>query len=274
MSVTTCTGRSTSTCRRVATGASNAIPRKRTPVRRPSLESARAVKEHALLASNWAGVTCYDGFIRPNRSPIMNYERYPWLRCISDDSTAGNTTAPKSPAEHSHLRDEAKERIQAAREQHLSTGAVTFPQFISPSALSSILSNCCAAKEGAFTTDDKHTPHQLDIDPSFDPPNSIRNFQMRTQVASIAYDELPKESKLVSLYRNPTLLALVKAITGGDDGETLYLSEDPIGVCTINVFRPSYGCWVMSPQLSGKIRSCEAEAVSSPPASALLNGSN
>lgn len=176
-------------------------------------------------------------------SRTMNYERYPWLRyvgTISDDSTAGSTTPQTSPAEHAHLRNEAKERIQAAREQYLSTGAVTFPEFISPSALSSILNDCCAAEEGAFTTDDKHTPHQLEIDPNFDPPTSIRNFQMRTQVASIAYDELPKESKLVSLYRNPTLLALVTAITGDDDGEKLYLSEDPIGACTINVFRPSY----------------------------------
>ena len=177
----------------------------------------------------------------------MNYERYPWLRCvgtINDDNSIGGSITSQTvvPAEHviSHLQAQAKERIHAARARYLSTGAVTFPEFISPSALSSILNDCCEAEEGAFTTDDEHTPHQLGVDPNFRPPNSVRNFQMRTQVASIAYDELPKESKLVSLYRNPTLLALVSAITGGDNGEKLYLSEDPIGACTVNVFRPSY----------------------------------
>jgi hypothetical protein len=169
----------------------------------------------------------------------MNYERYPWLRCVG--TTTDDSPQQTSPGADTLLHDQAKERIQAAREQYLSTGAVTFPEFISPSALSSILEDCFAAEESAFTTDDKHTPHQLQVDPSFVPPNSVRNFQMRTQVASIAYDELPKESELVSLYRNPTLVALVSAITGGVGGEKLHLSEDPLGACTVNVFRPSYG---------------------------------
>uniref|UniRef100_A0A7S0APW5 Fe2OG dioxygenase domain-containing protein n=1 Tax=Minutocellus polymorphus TaxID=265543 RepID=A0A7S0APW5_9STRA len=159
----------------------------------------------------------------------MNYERYPWLRCVGTSDAA-------------HLRDQAEEKIQAARKQYLSTGAVTFPEFVSPTALSSILKDCAAAEDEAFTTDDKHTPHQLPVDPIFQPPDSVRNLQMRTQVASIAYDELPKESELVKLYRNPKLLALVSAITGRGDGssEQIYLSEDSLGACSVNVFRASY----------------------------------
>ena len=60
---------------------------------------------------------------------------------------------------------------------------------------------------------------------------------MRTQVASIAFDELSKDSPLVRLYQHPTLLRLVSLIV---QKEPLYLSADPIGCCSINVFRPEY----------------------------------
>ena len=174
----------------------------------------------------------------------MNYERYPWLRCVGSSASDASASQTSSSADAAHLRllgQEAKEQIQAARKQYQSTGAVTFPEFVSPSALASILKDCAAAEDEAFTTDDKHTPHQLPLDPNFQPPNSVRNLQMRTRVASIAYDELPKESELVELYRHPTLLALVSAITGRDgSSEQIYLSEDSLGACSINVFRPSY----------------------------------
>ena len=61
----------------------------------------------------------------------MNYERYPWLRCvatISDDSTAGSTT-PQTSAEHAHLRDEAITKVQrlaAATRGHSVMGMFAF----------------------------------------------------------------------------------------------------------------------------------------------------
>ena len=60
---------------------------------------------------------------------------------------------------------------------------------------------------------------------------------MRTQVASIAFDELPKSSTLAEVYRNPSLRELVARIVGKRE---IYLSEDPLGCCSINVFRPGY----------------------------------
>ena len=167
--------------------------------------------------------------------PSINFECYPWLRCVGTSDVSASQTS--SSADAAHLRLLAKEQIQAARKQYQSTGAVTFPEFVSPSALASMLKDCAAAEDEAFATDDKHTPHQLPLDPNFQPPDSVRNLQMRTRVASIAYDELPKESGLVQLYRHPTLLALVSAITGS---EQIYLSEDSLGACSVNVFRPSY----------------------------------
>ena len=167
----------------------------------------------------------------------MNFERYPWLGAWGPGTSDVSASQTSSSADAARLRLLAKEQIQAARKQYQSTGAVTFPEFVSPSALASMLKDCAAAEDEAFATDDKHTPHQLPLDPNFQPPNSVRNLQMRTRVASIAYDELPKESELVELYRHPTLLALVSAITGS---EQIYLSEDSLGACSVNVFRPSY----------------------------------
>jgi hypothetical protein len=58
----------------------------------------------------------------------------------------------------------------------------------------------------------------------------------KTQVASIAYDELPHESSLASLYNDETLLRLISLIVQKE----LFLSDDPLGCCSINVFRPGY----------------------------------
>eukprot|EP00562_Extubocellulus_spinifer_P020652 CAMPEP_0178617402 /NCGR_PEP_ID=MMETSP0698-20121128/3701_1 /TAXON_ID=265572 /ORGANISM="Extubocellulus spinifer, Strain CCMP396" /LENGTH=335 /DNA_ID=CAMNT_0020256247 /DNA_START=479 /DNA_END=1486 /DNA_ORIENTATION=+ len=189
----------------------------------------------------------------------MNYEKYPWLRSVGLVDERGTCGSGVEYLNLSQLQVEAHKKIQTARTQYLQTGAVTFPEFVEPSALASILEDCTAKEDAAFTTDDTHTPHQLQVDETFDPPNSVRNLKMRTHVASIAYDELPPESELVGLYKHPTLLALVSAITGHDgsngfaadlDGagngigrnncSKLYLSEDPLGACSINVFRPTY----------------------------------
>ena len=114
--------------------------------------------------------------------------------------------------------------------------AVTFPEFITPAALSNCVREARQQEDGAFTTDGTHTAHLLKVDPSF-PGDSVRNYEMRTQVASIAFDELVDGSELASLYRHPTLRKLVAIIVQKDE---LYLSDDPLGCCSINVFRPNH----------------------------------
>jgi hypothetical protein len=59
---------------------------------------------------------------------------------------------------------------------------------------------------------------------------------MRTQVASIAYDELSDDSELRKLYNNKKLRDLVAAVV---NKPFLHVSEDPLGACSINVFRPN-----------------------------------
>lgn len=92
-------------------------------------------------------------------------------------------------------------------------------------------------EDSAFTTDGTHTAHLLERDLTVYPVDSVRNYEMRTRVASIAFDELPNGSELAALYQHPTLRALVAAIV---QKRELYLSEDPLGCCSVNVFRPQH----------------------------------
>ena len=144
----------------------------------------------------------------------MNFERYPWLADLSSS--------------------EAKRAIEEAKVSYKQTGAVTFPDFLSQSALDSSIQDAREQQSTAFTTDDVHTAYLRPINQNTD-PNSVENHEMRTQVASIAFDELPKSSTLAEVYRNPSLRELVARIVGKQE---IYLSEDPLGCCSINVFRP------------------------------------
>jgi len=145
----------------------------------------------------------------------MNTEKYPWLRDLT-----------------SH---EAAEAIENAREQFEKTGAVIFQDFLTEQSLNSCVIDARAQEDDAFTTDDTHTAYLKPKD-SRRSEHSVYNHEMRTQVASIAFDELPADSQLSKLYRNPTLLQLVSSIVQ----RKLFLSEDPLGCCSINVFRPNY----------------------------------
>jgi hypothetical protein len=146
----------------------------------------------------------------------MNFERYPWL---SDLSSPGATSA-----------------IEEANASYQITGAVIFPGFLSSSALESCKHDALLQESTAFTTDDVHTAYLRPINQDTD-LSSVENLETRTQVASIAFDELPENSVLGEVYKNPTLRSLVARIVGKKD---IYLSEDPLGCCSINVFRPGY----------------------------------
>jgi len=146
----------------------------------------------------------------------MNVERYPWLRDLTSEG--------------------ARTAIDAARDRYLITGAVWFPNFIADDALAECAGDARAREGAAYTTDDEHTAYLKPPDISQYPANSVYNHLMRTKVASTAFDELPQDSALASLYRDPTLLELVSSIVG----KRLHLSDDPLGCCSINVFRPGY----------------------------------
>lgn len=146
----------------------------------------------------------------------MNFEKYPWLADLS------------SP--------EAVDAIEKAQQSYQETGAAIFPNFLTPIALLACIQDARAQESTAFTTDNVHTAYLRPINENSD-PLSVENLEMRTRVASIAYDELPPNSVLGSVYEHPTLRKLVSQIVGK---EIIYLSDDSLGCCSINVFRPGY----------------------------------
>lgn len=153
-----------------------------------------------------------------NTTPLiaMNFEKYPWLADLSSS--------------------DALAAIEKAQQSYQETGATIFPNFLTPSALKACVQDARAQESTAFTTDDAHTAYLRPINENSD-PMSVENLEMRTQVASIAYDELPTNSVLGTVYEHPTLRRLISKIVGK---ETIHLSDDSLGCCSINVFRPGY----------------------------------
>jgi hypothetical protein len=147
----------------------------------------------------------------------MNFETYPWLSDLASSPDAASA-------------------IEEARRSYNETGAATFPNILTPEALDSCSQEARAQEDAAFTTDDSHTAYLRLVDPEVS-SRSVQNFEMRTRVASLAFDELPKNSKLAEFYKHPILRQLVARIVGK---ERIYLSDDPLGCCSINVFRPGY----------------------------------
>ncbi len=146
----------------------------------------------------------------------MNYEKYPWLTNLSSSAACS--------------------AIEAATRSYRTTGAAIFPNILTDDALQLCIEDAQAQEDGAFTTDDVHTAYLRPVDPAAS-PRSVLNFEMKTQVASIAFDELRKESPLADFYQQPVLRELVARVVGKDK---IYLSDDPLGCCSINVFRPGY----------------------------------
>lgn len=146
----------------------------------------------------------------------MNYENYPWLDDLSSPYAAA--------------------AIDEARRSYQCTGAAIFPNILTDKALKSCIVDARSQEDDAFTTDDVHTAYLRPVDSSKSPA-SVQNFEMNTQVASIAFDELGNDSQLGAFYREPALREIVARVVGK---EKVYLSDDPLGCCSINVFRPGY----------------------------------
>lgn len=161
---------------------------------------------------------------------IINEGEYPWLAELpSSHNDSENETSFVTS-------EDAKTAIQTARIQLKETGAVSFPNFLTNEAVQHAVEELQQCEDQAYTTDEVHTAHLKDVDLSKFPKNSVYNHQMPTKVASTAFDELSENSVLKSLYHDPRLLQLVSRIVDKE----LYLSDDPLGCCSVNVFRPHY----------------------------------
>lgn len=116
------------------------------------------------------------------------------------------------------------------------TGCATFPSFMSIDATHEAAVNAQRASKDAFVTDDVHNAYQL---PGFDellPAGHVRNLGMNTQVASVAFDEMETSSPLRRLYSYDGLVEFIGQVVG----QKLHRLSDPLGACTVNIFRPGW----------------------------------
>ena len=120
------------------------------------------------------------------------------------------------------------------------TGVALFPGFMKRDAVTA------TAKEINFTLRDKsvfftHTQHNIflddhksgkDLAPGCDSP--LHSSFHRTDVGSVAWDEIGKHSPLRTLYNCDGLLDLVSLSSSSEK----HRLADPLGACTVNVFLP------------------------------------
>lgn len=190
---------------------------------RPASRAAWPVRQRAAFAGSAAHVA----------TPQLGHRSH---TTVPDDSELGSIVdVARYPVRH--LRSErGREVITRAREALKAIGCASFPGFLTPAAVESAAEEARRASPHAFETDSWHNAYQLpEEDPSL-PPRHARNLKMRTRVASIAYDELKQEGTLRRLYKAGGLVDFVGAVLG----RRLHRLADPLGACSVNIFRPGW----------------------------------
>ena len=113
-------------------------------------------------------------------------------------------------------------------------GLCLLPEFIRPEGLEAMRKEALEAAPRAFFCRNHHNAYLRDDDPGL-PVDHPGRRRMQTDVGSVAYDHLPPEGLLSSLYRWDGLTDFIGAVL---ERETSYRSADPLGALSINVFEP------------------------------------
>lgn len=116
------------------------------------------------------------------------------------------------------------------------TGCATFPAFLTDDATEAACLMAQRSSRSAFVTNDKHNAYQLPKVDETLPINHVRNLEMNTQVASIAFDEMLPTSPLRRLYAYEGLVQFIGDVVG----KSLHRISDPLGACTVNIFRSGW----------------------------------
>ena len=127
----------------------------------------------------------------------------------------------------------SEDSIAWARAALNTTGVASFPGFLTNEALASAVREAVQSSSSAWITDSTHNAWQTESNSSL-PSQHIANLFMRTRVASIAYDNIGPT--LRALYESPELLTFLSELLG----KRLYRLADPLGACSINVFRTGW----------------------------------
>jgi alkylated DNA repair dioxygenase AlkB len=131
---------------------------------------------------------------------------------------------------------EAQALVARCRQQLADDGATTLPGFVTPTAVAAMAAEANAAEAQAFFCDNTHNAYLTpdDVSLAADDP---RRRRLHTMVGSIAYDLIDHDSPLRRLYNWPPLLEFIGNVL---DVPALHQFADPLGACSVNVFRPGH----------------------------------
>ena len=113
------------------------------------------------------------------------------------------------------------------------TGLCALPGFVRPNALNALAREAEALADRAFFCHSSHTAYLANPDGRF-PAHDPRGRVEETHVGSIAYDLFPEDALLRRLYGWDPLKDFIAAVL---DKPVLYRFADPLGACSVNVFR-------------------------------------
>ena len=147
---------------------------------------------------------------------LINLERYP-----IDDSN--------SPT--------CRRLVDDCRAQLRETGVAVLSDLVRPEAAARMAEEMAARIGDAYFCQGRHNAYlkcpDLDL-----PDEHPRNLEMDTEVGSIAWDRIGPGTALRQLYLWDPLVRFVGAVL---EREPFYRFADPLGACSVNVFRPGMG---------------------------------
>lgn len=119
------------------------------------------------------------------------------------------------------------------RRRFAETGLALLPRLLRPEALALLADEANRMARDAYFCRDSHNAYLTPDDESLPEAHPARRRE-ETYVGSVAYDRIPEGSALRRLYLWDPLMDFIGAILGKP---RLYRFADPLGACSINVFR-------------------------------------
>ena len=129
---------------------------------------------------------------------------------------------------------EFRSLLKKTRDTYDKDGIVTLPNFILQEAIEKSVAEVERAKGSEWFTKSTHNVFLDSGDDAFS-KDHIRNRELPTTVASLAYDRLDINGPLLTLYHSDSFCVFLAQVLGM---EHFYRLADPLGAASINIFPP------------------------------------
>jgi len=123
--------------------------------------------------------------------------------------------------------------VSSVKSQFIHWGIVTLPGFLRAGPIKNSTEELNTKVKKAWKTDTEHNIYLDNGDSRYDEEH-IRNKLYPTKVGSLAYDYISHDSALRTLYNCQDFCEFLRRVL---DQPSLYQIVDPLGACSINIFR-------------------------------------